>query len=109
MPRVPPPTRPPGAPRLGGVYTGTGAGGCGLESWLKPLTEIPKRNPVTIVLAKTVATYFIVFSPRVKVTDYSESIVHAKTTLPQNICNLQWYWNSNIRRRKFHVYFVNTP
>ena len=33
MPRVAPPMRPPGAPRLGGVYTGTGAGASGFLLW----------------------------------------------------------------------------
>jgi hypothetical protein len=60
------------------------------------LTEIPKRNPVTIVLAKTVVTYFIELSSvalelRKSVCGrygFLMSIVRAKTTLPQYICNL---------------------
>src|SRR5215510_3519905 len=78
MPRVPPPTRPPGAPRLGGVYTGTEAGdsvfllwsfrvsAAGwfvLESWPEPSTEIPKRDAMTRVLGKIAAIYFIAFPP----------------------------------------------
>jgi hypothetical protein len=38
-----------------------------------------------------------------------KSTVHAKATVPQTYVTYELYWNQNIRRPEFDVYFVNTP